>query len=71
MKNHIQGSFIICRKLLVFAAVMRVPVLLYAEDYGEYERERGKLLWNLRELPFPLAQAKNNEESHSGQLYHL
>ena len=38
------------------AAVMRVPVLLYAEDYGEYERERGKLLWNLRELPFPLAQ---------------
>lgn len=37
------------------AAVMRVPVLLYAEDYGAYEKERGKLLWNLRELPFPLA----------------
>ena len=37
------------------AAVMKVPVFLYAEDYGEYEAERGKLLWNLRELPFPLA----------------
>lgn len=37
------------------AAVMRIPVFLYAEDYGEYEKERGELLWNLRELPFPLA----------------
>ncbi len=42
------------------AAVMRVPVFLYAEDYGEYEKERGKLLWNLREMPFPLAV--NEEE---------
>lgn len=38
------------------AAVMRVPVFLYADDYAEYEGERGKLLWDLRELPFPLAQ---------------
>lgn len=38
------------------AAVMKVPVFLYAEDYGEYEKERGKLLWDLRKLPFPLAQ---------------
>lgn len=37
------------------AAVMRVPVLLYAEDYEAYESERGKLLWDLRKLPFPLA----------------
>ncbi len=37
------------------AAVMKVPVFLYAADYEEYEGERGKLLWNLRELPFPLA----------------
>ena len=42
------------------AAVMGVPVLIYADDYGEYEAERGKLLWNLRELPFPLAET--NEE---------
>lgn len=37
------------------AAVMRIPVFLYADDYAEYEQERGRLLWDLRELPFPLA----------------
>ena len=37
------------------AAVMRIPVFLYCEDYEEYERERGKLLWDLRKLPFPMA----------------
>jgi len=37
------------------AAVMEIPIFLYAHDYAEYEGERGKLLWNLRELPFPLA----------------
>lgn len=37
------------------AAVMKIPVFLYADDYEEYEQERGKLLWDLRELPFPLA----------------
>ncbi len=42
------------------AAVMKVPVLLYAEDYESYEIERGKLLWDLRKLPFPLAL--NDEE---------
>lgn len=38
------------------AAVMKIPIFLYAEDYKEYEKERGKLLWNLRELPFLLAE---------------
>lgn len=42
------------------AMVMRVPVFLYADDYGEYEKERGALLWDMRKLPFPLAI--NNEE---------
>ena len=37
------------------AAVMKTPVFLYADDYTEYERERGKLLWDLQTLPFPLA----------------
>ena len=37
------------------ASVMRVPVFLYTQDYREYERERGKLLWDLEKLPFPLA----------------
>lgn len=42
------------------AAVMKVPIFLYAEDYDAYEKERGKLLWDLRKLPFLLAI--NNEE---------
>lgn len=42
------------------AAVMKVPVFLYAEDYDAYEKERGKLLWDLKKLPFILAM--NNEE---------
>ncbi len=37
------------------AAVMKMPVFLYCDDYEEYEGERGKLLWDLRKLPFPLA----------------
>ena len=42
------------------AAVMKIPVFLYADDYKEYEGERGTLLWDLRKLPFPLAE--NNQE---------
>lgn len=34
------------------AAVMDIPIILYCDDYKQYERERGLLLWNLRELPF-------------------
>ena len=37
------------------AAVMRIPIFLYVNDYATYEAERGKLLWNLRELPFLFA----------------
>lgn len=37
------------------AAVMRMPIFLYADDYEEYEEERGKLLWDLRDMAFPLA----------------
>jgi len=36
------------------AAVMKIPVFLYVDDYEEYEAERGKLLWDLKKLPFPL-----------------
>ena len=42
------------------AMVMRMPIFLYADDYAEYEGERGKLLWDLRKLPFPLAE--NDDE---------
>ena len=41
------------------AAVMRIPVFLYCDDYAEYEGERGKLLWDLRKLPFPLAETES------------
>lgn len=37
------------------AMVMEIPIFLYCDDYAEYEGERGKLLWNLRSLPFGLA----------------
>lgn len=42
------------------AAIMEIPVLLYCDDYVEYEQERGKLLWDLTELPFLFAE--NNSE---------
>lgn len=42
------------------AMVMRIPVFLYADDYGEYEKERGELLWDMSQLPFPLA--RNDKE---------
>lgn len=42
------------------AAVMKIPVFLYCYDYREYEAERGRLLWDLEKLPFPLAL--NEEE---------
>lgn len=44
------------------AAVMRVPIFLYADDYVEYEGERGKLLWDLREESFPFVLATNDQE---------
>ncbi len=37
------------------AAVMGIPVFLYCDDYGEYQKEEGKLLWKLEELPFKAA----------------
>lgn len=42
------------------AALMKFPIFLYVDDYKMYEKERGKLLWNLSELPFPYAT--NDEE---------
>lgn len=44
------------------AAVMRMPIFLYADDYAEYEGERGKLLWDLREENFPFVLATNDQE---------
>ena len=43
------------------AAVMRIPVFLYADDYSEYEGERGKLLWDLKDENFPFRLSINDE----------
>lgn len=37
-----------------------IPVLLYADDIKEYTKDRGKLLWELDELPFTISDS--NEE---------
>ncbi len=42
------------------ACITGMPVFLYCDDYADYEKERGSLLWDLRTLPFPMAE--NNEE---------
>lgn len=43
------------------AAVMKIPVFLYADDYEGYEGERGKLLWDLRDRNFPFSLSINDE----------
>lgn len=45
------------------AAVMKMPIFIYADDYEDYEKERGKLLWDLKKLPFPFAGENNELES--------
>ncbi len=40
------------------AAVMKIPVFLYCYDYADYEGERGKLLWDMKKLPFPMAETQ-------------
>lgn len=42
------------------ASYMRIPVFLYVDDLDEYIADRGKLTWNMAEIPFDMA--KNNKE---------
>ncbi|MBR4027701.1 MAG: CDP-glycerol glycerophosphotransferase family protein [Lachnospiraceae bacterium] len=35
------------------AAIMKIPIFIFAYDYEDYKNERGKLMWDLNELPFP------------------
>ena len=46
------------------AAVMRMPVFLYCDDYAGYESERGSLLWDMRKLPFPMAEDNDGLEKN-------
>ena len=41
------------------AAVMRIPIFLYVPDYKLYVSERGSLLWDLKKLPFYMAENDN------------
>ena len=50
------------------AAVMKIPVFLYAADYKDYEKERGSLLWDLRKLPFPLAETDEELTEKIGEF---
>ena len=55
------------------AAVAKMPIFLYADDYEEYEVERGKLLWDLRKLPFLLGttdvELSNQVEAYNEYAY--
>lgn len=42
------------------ASYMRIPVFLYVEDLEDYMADRGKLTWDIDEIPFSMA--KNNVE---------
>ena len=42
------------------AALMGIPVFVYADDLEDYMGDRGKLLNDMHEFPFPVA--KNNDE---------
>lgn len=42
------------------AAYMKIPVFLYVYDLAEYVNERGRLMWDLRNLPFPYAMDTEN-----------
>ena len=42
------------------AALLRIPVFLYVDDLDDYVADRGKLLWNVEDIPFPMV--KNNDE---------
>lgn len=51
---------------------MYIPVFLYMDDLSEYVEERGKLMWDLKELPFAVAETnselmKNIENFDSDQ----
>lgn len=42
------------------AVNMRIPVFLYADDLKEYVEDRGELMWDMKKLPFGVAET--NEE---------
>ena len=51
------------------AAVMRIPIFLYCDDYEDYEGERGRLLWDLRKMPFPFASNEKELETQTSSFH--
>ena len=45
---------------------MKIPVFLYVDDLDDYVADRGKLTWNIAEIPFSMA--KNNDELENNIL---
>ncbi len=48
------------------ALCAKIPTFIYADDYEEYIKERGNLMWDMRALPF--AFCENNEELNDSVL---
>lgn len=43
---------------------MYMPVFLYADDLKEYIQERGKLMWDMNSLPFPMTETNEELREH-------
>lgn len=57
----VSDAFISDYSSMVFdAALMKIPIFIYAYDINEYASDRGALLWDLNKLPFQFSH--NNDE---------
>lgn len=45
-----------------------IPVFLYADDLEEYVRERGKLMWDMRSLPFSMSESNQELAENIGRF---
>lgn len=45
-----------------------IPVFLYADDLEEYIRERGNMMWDMRSLPFSIAETNGELADNIGQF---
>lgn len=41
------------------ASFMKIPVFLYADDIDKYVEDRGSLVWDIEDIPFPLNKTNN------------
>lgn len=56
---------------VVFDGIIEgIPTFLYMSDYEEYIKERGALVWNVRELPAPMAETET-ELLHNIEVFDM